>query len=255
MKSKFLIIGILFFGLLAGGIYFSYETFNKPIETKEFKDSPFSIWTKNEVENFTETTEWYETKIDYPKNNQKVRDLVFNIYEDYLKETGVKTYTDFAQAKEGLQINVEGLKYAFMAEYKIATSSNTISYVYKIYNFTGGAHGGTTVNPITFNENQEIVPIEQILPETKLAAVAKLAETDLRKQKSERMKSYGNMSAKEIEEYLKDDDFLSEGIKPTRDNYSAAWFDGDNIVIVFQQYQVGPYAEGIYEVKIPKNSL
>ena len=68
------------------------------------------------------------------------------------------------------------------------------------------------------------------------------------------MKSYG-MSAKDIDESLKDTTWLKEGTNPVRDNYSHVWIDGENIVISFGQYQVGPYVEGVYEVKIPKSEI
>ena len=137
----------------------------------------------------------------------------------------------------------------------IATSTNTISYVYEIYNFTGGAHGSTVVYAITEDDKQQIIPIEQILPTDKLPKIAKIAEADLKKQKYERMKSYGTMSEKEMEVAQKNDDFLAEGVKPTRENYSVAWYDGDDVVISFGQYQVASYAEGLFEVRIKKSEI
>jgi hypothetical protein len=254
MNKKILLI-LLALVLLGIGFFFSYETFNKPVVIKEIKDSPFSILLKNEKETFIENTEWYEAKVEYPARNQKVRDQVLKMWTDFATETEVKKYTNLAEAKEGLQINVDGLKYAFVGEYTIATSSNTISYIYQIYNFTGGAHGGTSMVAITENESQEIIPVAQILPDSSLVKVAKLAEADLKKQKQERLKSYGNMTDKEITEAQKNDIFLAEGVKPTRDNYSVAWYDGDDIVISFGQYQVASYAEGMFEVRIPKTAL
>lgn len=255
MNSKKIILSTLVLVLLVGGVFFSYETFHKPIETKEIKDSPFSVLLKNEKENFAEESDWYESKIEYPKNNTKVRDIIFERYNAYVNETQIKKYKNLEEAKDGLQIHVEGLKYTFIAQYKIATSSDSISYIYEIYTFTGGAHGGTDIYPIVLNEKKEVVPVDKILPEKSLPKIAKLCEEDLRKQKRERMKSYGNMTDKEIGEVLKNDDFLPEGVKATRDNYSVAWYEGDNVVISFGQYQVGPYAEGLYEVRIPKTEI
>lgn len=252
-KKILLLIALLI--LLSSGLYFSYETFNGPLSIKEIKDSPFSILLKNEKETFTENTDWYEAKIEYPKQNQKVRDQILKMWADFATETEIKKYTNLADAKQGLQINVEGLRYSFIAEYKIATStSNTISYVYTIYNFTGGAHGSANIIAITEDEKQEIVSVEKILQLASLAKIAKLAEADLKKQKFQRLKESG-MPEKEILAMQKNDTFLAEGVKPTRENYSVAWYEGDDIVISFGQYQVASYAEGMFEVRIPKNQI
>jgi hypothetical protein len=255
MNRKKILQIVATLGLLGAGIYFSYFTFNTPIETKEIKDSPFSVLLKNDKETFLEEEEWYDTKIEYPKNNTQVRNMIFERYQAFVKETEIKKYKNIEDAKAGLMINVEGLKYTYIAEYKIATGTDSISYIYQIYTFTGGAHGGTEVFPVVFNDKLEIVPIDKILPETTLVKVSALCEADLKKQKRERLKSYGSMSDAEINEYVKNDDFLAEGVKPTRDNYSTAWYEGDMVVISFGQYQVGPYAEGIYEVRVSKEEV
>lgn len=254
MNKKILLLSIAL-AIVAFGAYYSYNNFKKPVKVVEIKDSPLSILTQNVSETFTEGSDWYDTKIQYPKNSQKVSDLIFANYNEYLKDTGVKNYASLAEAKEGLQINVDGLQYAYSAEYSLATSTNSVSYIYQIYTFTGGAHGSTIVYPITLNENQEIVTAEQVLPSDKLTKVSKLAYADLLKQKRERMKSYGSMTESEITDAIKDDTFLLDGTKPTRENYSVVWPEGDDLVISFGQYQVGPYAEGIYEVRIPKSSI
>lgn len=251
-KYTLIIIGVLSIAL---GISYSYYIFNKPVKVTEIKDSPFSILLENSTTTFTESTDWYDTKITYPVNNQKISDKIFKIWTDFAKETTIKDYTNLTDAKAGLAINVEGLKYSFYADYKIATSTDTISYVYMIYEFTGGAHGNTTIHAITENSKQEIIPVEQILPTEKLPTIAKIAEAEIRKQKTDRMKSYGNMTEKEIAEYIKNDSFIAEGVKPTRDNYSVAWYDGDDVVISFGQYQVASYAEGLFEVRIPKEKI
>jgi uncharacterized protein YxeA len=250
MKKILLILILLI--LILGGIGYSYYHFNKVIPTTEIKDTPFSQYLKNEKETFKESTEWFDASIDYPRNNQKVRDTIFDQWNGFAKENRLHEFKNFEEAKTELQLNVEGLKYGFTANYKIATSTDTISYIYQVYTFTGGAHGATDIFPITLDQNLKVLKSEDILPEKSLEKVSKLAFADLLKQKRERMKGYG-MSEKDITESLKDTTWLTEGTSPTRENYSHVWVDGDNIVISFGQYQVGPYVEGIYEVKIPKN--
>ncbi len=172
------------------------------------------------------------------------------MWQNFSKENTLETFANFEEAKEGLGLNVEGLKYSFTADYKLVTSSSTISYVYEIYTFTGGAHGGTQILPITMNEKLEILSSEQVLPTEKLQKVSELAYQNLITQKKKRLLEF--MSEKEISENLKNDTWFKEGTAPTRDNYSSVWYDGEDLVISFGQYQIGPYAEGMYEVRIPK---
>jgi hypothetical protein len=251
-KNKYLALSVTLLLLL--GISYSYYVFKKPIKVTEIKDSPFSILLQNASTTFVEETDWYEAKIGYPINNDKVKTDVFNKWYDFAKETQIKEYNDLTSAKEGLQINVDGLKYSFFAEYRITTSTDTISYIYQIYNFTGGAHGSTAVYAITENKDQQIVPIETILPTDKLGKVAKIAEADLKKQKADRLRSFGTSEA-DVAAIMKNDSFLAEGVKPTRENYSVAWYDGDDVVISFGQYQVASYAEGMFEVRIPRKDI
>jgi uncharacterized protein YxeA len=256
MKKILLILVLLI--LILAGIGYSYYHFNSQIPTTEIKDTPFSQYLKNEKETFKESAEWFDASIEYPRNNQKVRDIIFDQWNGFAKESRLHDFKNFEEAKNELQLNVEGLKYSFTANYKIATSSDTISYVYEVYTFTGGAHGATDIFPITLNKNLQILKAEDILPEKSLEKVSRLAVDDLLKQKRERMKSYG-MTEKDIAESMlensSDTTWIKEGTKPVRDNYSHVWIDGEDIVISFGQYQVGPYVEGIYEVKIPKSQI
>ena len=91
------------------------------------------------------------------------------------------------------------------------------------------------------NQKNELVKVEDILPDNLLEKVSKIAKIEIQKQKKQKMPDY----------IAKDDTFIDEGVKPLRDNYSVVWPEGENIIINFGQYQVGSYAEGIYEVKIP----
>lgn len=252
-KQNYLLIALLSVFLLLG-IGLSYYTFNKKIPITEVRDSLFSLFLKNNSDTFKESTDWYETSISYPKDNQKVRDEIFKIWTAFATENELKKFKTFDEAKQALQLNAEGSKYAFSADYKIVHSQNTISYVYEIYTFTGGAHGSTDIHPITLNDKLEFLSVDRILPDDQLSKVSALCYDDLLKQKKERLKESG-MSDKDIADMMKDNSWLMEGTNPTRDNYSNAWYDGDDLVVSFGQYQVGSYAEGIYEVKIPRSKI
>lgn len=259
MKKNIIIFAILsFLILLAVGVA-TYRNFIRPIKINNLDNNEFSFYLQNENANkkhFEEITDWYEAKIDYPSNNQIVSDKIFGIWNDFAKENQIKNYTNLADAKKGLGINVDGLKYSFIAEYRIATSTNYITYVYTIYNFTGGAHGSTTIVPITLNKKNEVVSVEEILPKAKLETVSKLAKIKIVTEKKKRLAEFGGMTFKEITDTIKNDSFIDEGVAPTRENYNTLWPVGDGDVMVdFGQYQVGPYAEGIYEILLKKEEI
>lgn len=253
VNKKYVLI-ILSVLLLSIGIYYSYITFNGPIKITETKDSPFSILLENEKETFEENTDWYEAKIVLPKNNKFVSDQLLKMWSYFEKENELKKYKNLDEAKVGLRLNVDGLKYGFNADYKIVTASGTITYIYTIHTFTGGAHGATSIYPISFNNRMDWLQADRILSKDLLEKVSALAYEDLLKQKKSRLTENG-MTTKEVADTLKDASWIQEGTVPTRDNYNAVWYEGDDLVIAFQQYQIGPYAEGVYEVRIPLSKL
>lgn len=253
-----LAIGVTIAAIIAAGIY-SYKTFVAPIKTHEIKDPTFSIYLENKKKVFEESSDWYETKITYPEQNERAANFVFTMWNDFARENQLKKYKNLAEAKKELGLNVDGAKYGFTADYKLVegktlTGSSTLAYVYTVYTFTGGAHGSTQIIAFTQDEFGKTIGIEEILPKVKLDKIAKLSYENLLKQRRERMKSF-NMTDKEIAESLKDDSWLKEGTAPTRENYSVAWLDGNDIVISFGQYQIASYAEGIFEVRIPADEI
>jgi hypothetical protein len=50
-------------------------------------------------------------------------------------------------------------------------------------------------------------------------------------------------------------DMFNDGTSPNKDNWSSFYFKGENLVIIFGQYQIGPYVIGINELEVPLNSL
>jgi hypothetical protein len=172
----------------------------------------------------------------------------------FVKENELEKFKNIDEAKAELGLSVEGTKYSFSADYRVATSTETITYIYTLATYTGGAHGGVQIIPITINTKGETMNASQVLPDNLLAKVSDIAAKEIVKQKRERLKEY-KMTQKEIDEYIKGDTFVKEGVAPTRDNYSSVWFEGEDLVVHFGQYQVGPYAEGMYEVRINKSEL
>lgn len=262
MKNKTIIMTV--FGIIAVGLaaYYSYKTFLGPINTREIKDPAFSIYLDNKEKTFEENTDWYEVKIKYPEQNAGAADFIFKQWNDFANEFQLRSIKSRADAQEKLGLGeMPEQKYSFLADYKLVEGgtlfgTSTLTYVFTVYNYTGGAHGGTQIATYTTDEYGKVYSSEDILPSSKLEKINKYVFEEIQKLRKTRLTSDDSgLSKSEIEELLKDDSWAKEGTAPTRENYSVVWPEGNNIVISFGQYQVASYAEGMYEVKLPKKML
>ncbi|MFE8032987.1 RsiV family protein, partial [Thiohalocapsa marina] len=52
-----------------------------------------------------------------------------------------------------------------------------------------------------------------------------------------------------------DDDWLRQGTAPEPENYGVLLPLADGIKVLFGQYQIGPYAIGIFDVLVPYAAL
>lgn len=262
MKNKTIFLATLGIFAVAVAAYYSYTTFVGPIKTKEIKDPTFSIYLENKEKTFEEATDWYEVKIKYPEQNAGASDFVFKQWNDFANEFQLKSIKDRKDAQEKLGLgDMPEQKYSFSADYKLVEGgtlfgTSTLTYVFTIYNYTGGAHGGTYIAAYTLDEYGKVYSTEEILPTDKLEKINQFVFEEIQKQRKARLSSGDSgLSKSEIDEQLKDDTWVKEGTAPTRENYSVVWPEGSDVVVNFGQYQVASYAEGMYEVKVPKKML
>ena len=252
------VVGVL---IIISAIFFSYKNFLGPIKINEIKDDRFSIFLDNKQKEFVENTDWYEVKIKYPEQNSMASDFIFKQWNDFANEYQLKKYKNRKEASEPLGLFNNESKDSFLADYKLVEGgtlfgTSTLSYIYTVYTFTGGAHGATNIAAFTVDEYGRVYNINEILPDDKLAKVSEYAYADLTKQRREKLENSGQkFESGELNRLLSDTEWLREGTKATRENYSVAWPDGDYVVISFGQYQIASYAEGIFEVKVPKSLL
>ncbi len=195
----------------------------------------------DETVTFATSTKWLSVEIDYPNNNI-VRDAIMADYYLWASSTHILTINSEVKAKE-FMIS-EGMQYEYIAEYEVASSSDSVSYVYDIYNFTGGAHGGVYKRVYTFDKSGKEKTIS--ISNASIQKVLPQIRTDLKKQMIQRA---------EIKESEIDTKWLSDGTAVSKENYSTYWYDGYDVVFYFGQYQVGPYVYGEFEVRIPISSL
>ena len=129
----------------------------------------------------------------------------------------------------------------YQGDYSISLANeNLISLIYEVYTYTGGAHGSTIQYAFNFDidSNKEI----------------KIA--DLFKPGFDYLKFLSDFCLKDLERQMKlvgmtGDDLFKEGASPDAVNFGCFVLTGDSLIIKFGQYQVAPYAAGMFDVKIP----
>ena len=177
-----------------------------------------------------------------------------NKYNSFTEDTKILQVKTQAEAKEVLGLMNPDWKYTFNSTISTASSSNTTSYIFETYTFTGGAHGSTDISALTLNTEGKVMPITEIIKDKDLAKVSQIAKQQITTEKRKRLINSG-MTKQDVDSILNYDEMMLDGIKPVRENYSVAWIDGDEAVVHFGQYQVGAYAEGMYNVRIKRSLL
>lgn len=148
--------------------------------------------------------------------------------------------------EEKARMDQDGGQYAFDAEYQEFTSPHFDSYLYTIYEDTGGAHPNGYFATFVFDQHGNQLDLRDLFTvasSTYLARIAPLAEAQVKAQITERLgaNSQGML--------------FEDGFAPTDDNYSNFVVDGGDLHFFFPPYQVAAYAAGNFDVSIPLSSL
>ena len=132
------------------------------------------------------------------------------------------------------------ITYDLQIDTKIATTSDTVSYIVSLYEYTGGAHGITAVQAFTYDKRNRFIDETTLFKDTNWRSTVSAYAYAYLKQK------LGDQTT---------DEMLKEGTSPEGNNLDVWYLRGTDVVFVFGQYQVGPYVLGIQEVPIPREKL
>jgi hypothetical protein len=259
----FILLGFVSLALLAV-LVAGYFAFLRAPKKEEVKQAPVQeVATTTEavattstttITTYKDSTEWYDVSVEYPESPAVVKDMALKQYQDFAEDTDILKYKNYTEAKEGLNLFSPDSKYLFSTVFSTTTSSTTDSYIFETNTYTGGAHGGVSVTAITLDKSGKEIPVTEIIKDSDLPKVAAEAKRQINIEKRKRLSGAG-ISQADLDSLLSYDDSVNEGTKPTRENYSSVWIDGEDIVIHFGQYQVGAYAEGMYNVRIKRSFL
>ena len=199
---------------------------------------PLSVYAKDKDKNKKKGIN-YEADIDYPVFekepllNAQVSDIVQKNFEAFNSEF----------------FSAEAPAYPQAFEFDIDSSSvyedtNHISFLLTVYQFTGGAHGSTTLIPITYSkQTKKLLSLEEAVQPARKDWLATLS-TEARKQLNAQVKK---------QKFSSDEDWINKGTEPTKENFAIFKLEKNSVRIIFSQYQVGPYASGMPEIVVPRS--
>lgn len=208
----------------------------------------------------TENAAYYDIDAQYPSST--VLKQSANVSADAAAVATMKTFEQdtIAQFKKDgnfanlthddiQMIGLDQRKYALDIEYKTYQSPRTVSYVYTIYADTLGAHPNAYYRTFTFDTKTGANLSLGDVFASNSSYIQKLSDIAHAKLPAILAKIEG-VSVSEV-----DTEQLNPGITATADNFQNFYLDGNNLVIVFPPYQVGPYALGTILLPIARADL
>ncbi len=195
--------------------------------------------------NYFATTSNAQILARYPKGDKIAADYIYSEIGKFLGEIGENTSGSSAVNQ-------------FIAPFSTSTSSNTRTIIFKIYKYSGGAHGNLYSKAIIYDKNNSVVEVKDLLAKYDMKKVVTLVGEDLKKAYYEMVKGDTKL---DLKSYFKSEEgvgalrWISEGSIATSTNYSVAWEDGDSLKVYISQYQAWPYAYGDYTVSIPTSQI
>lgn len=140
-------------------------------------------------------------------------------------------------------------KYTLEADYDMYEDARTVTYAYHMYADTLGAHPNAYYRTFTFDKKSgDALHLEDLF----IAGTEYLSalSTESRKILVAHIAEASGVSEDQI-----DREMLDAGTTPFGDNFQNFYFENDVLVIIFPPYQVGPWALGTQEARIPKATL
>lgn len=154
------------------------------------------------------------------------------------KENSVDTITE-----EDVRVQHLGgeRKYVLSAEYEMRESASTVSYIYVLYADTLGAHPNAYYRTFTFDKKTgESLHLDDLFADDSYL------ETLSEKSRESLRETLGETASP---------DMLEAGTTPFSDNFGNFYLEGTVLALIFPPYQVGPWAIGTQEVRIPLSEL
>lgn len=215
MKIKYLIIFILIINI----VFYIYIINVKAISNNEYK-------IEEKTNNYKITV--YYPKTDYSKLNNVINDKIYGYIKEFKEDVNSSDYP----------INQY---YSLIILYDSYEYDNYISYIFRIEDYTGGAHPNHRIYTVVYDiKNNEIITIDDLINKNQ-NILNIFSETS-----REILKSNNRITSSTM---------LYEGTKPKLQNFENFVLSKNGIILFFQQYQVAPYSQGEFNVLINYKKL
>jgi len=188
-------------------------------------------------ESIKENGNGYSIEVAYPKlesaaASKYISDFAKGTVDDFKKDTAWQNDPSTPKTVEETSLNVD---------YNVTSAPHTISYIFTVSSYTGGAHGLTTTKTFIFDAfTAELLTLANIFIDEKkgLEALAVIATEQL-------TTTLQNPDAT----------WIAQGAGPTEDNYQNIVFTKEGMQVFFDPYQVAPYVYGPQTVIVPYSAL
>lgn len=198
-------------------------------ESEDVKNIKTSAEIKKEI--FSEKTDYYTISLEYPvTENSSVN--------AYIKEFVDKSIESFREDVSWAKDGVEGDLGSFLSltiAYENIKTEKVQNYVFSVGTYTGGAHGMYFTKVMRFTPEGVPVSISDLFLDFNqgLSSVSSFVQKELMKGQ------------------FADKDWVSDGAAPKNENYQNLIVNNNSLKVIFDPYQVAPYAAGVQKIEIP----
>ena len=210
-----------------------------------------------DINSVQESDKFFRIEGEYPQFkmaatdfNQKIASLISGKINNFKKESldNWKARLETMPVGEPVPQNPP-TPFDFIASWQPTQLNNKyLSFVIKIYYFTGGAHG-----------NEEIYAFNYDMLKKKEISI-----NDFFGSSQEALKKISEVSAQDIisqlqstgwKEFDNIKEMVNQGTAPVPENFKDFNFNNYSLIVYFQKYQVAPGAAGSLTVTIPRTIL
>ncbi len=180
--------------------------------------------------------------------NTKARATIESWVKDRISDFTTMVNDQLLTPDEKARLTQDGRKYAMGITYKTYSSPGYVSYVFSMYEDTGGAHPNSTFGTLTFNTNGDKIELADLftLGARYLDALSKASYNSVVAQLKNRFGP--TVDDNQL-------DWIRRGTEPSSETLQFFYLSNGNLVLLFPPYQVASYAAGTFETPIPLASL
>lgn len=245
-KPLTLLIALL---ILAGAVAAGWYVLSRPVPPASLPSdhTPSDTGTRGTYE---DSGEYYEISGSYPLSiglSSSAEADAVGFMKAFVEREAARFRDESVGSLTPEDIAIQELggerKYVLDMEYEEKWGPRTVSFIYRMYADTLGAHPNAYYRTFTFDTatGKGLGLDELFLPSANHLDVLSL----LSREKLSATLGEGNF----------DQEYLEAGTTPDADNFQNFYFEGDALVILFPPYQVGPWVLGVQTAVIPRAEL